>query len=429
MSDLFREQAIIHKSHRFHGTVLLARTWSYPALTLLFCAIIAAVIAFALNFGFSRKETVSGMLVPERGTVRLATPQAGVVTRLFMREGQPVRPGDPLYLLSGERTSAAGATQAAVNTTLQARIAHLNRELAQQGQQHGNKGQELERRLANLQASLAQIHAELALRRQKVQILREVSRNVADLAKEGAVSRNTAGDKAAELLEQEARISALELERLAMQREIGTLGASRADLPLQSGREASQLQRDIEALKQQASESEARRELLVRAEQAGRIAAIVLDEGQAVTADQRVASLLPDGNMLEAELYAPTRAAGFIRPGTEVLLRYDAFPYQKFGQFKGRVREISQATVALGEVQRASGGGTAAGNGAAGMPGTGAGEPVYRIRVRLDAQQIAAGGQARVLMPGMQLGATLVLEQRTLAEWALEPLLGIKGRL
>ena len=417
MSDLFREQAVNHKSHRFHGTVLLARTWRYPALTLLFCAIVAAVIAFALNFGFTRKETVTGMLVPERGTVRLATPQAGVVTRLFVREGQQIRPGDPLYLLSGERTSAAGATQAAVNTTLQARIAHLNRELAQQGQQRGNKDQELERRLANLQASLAQIHAELALRRQKAQIMREVSRNVADLAKDGAVSRNAASDKAAELMEQEARISALELERLAMQREIGSLGASRTDLPLQSGREASQLLRDIEALKQQASESEARRELLVRAEQPGRIAAIVLDEGQAVTADQRVASLLPEGSVLEAELYAPTRAAGFIRPGTEVLLRYDAFPYQKFGQFKGRVREISQATVALGEVQR----------GAAG--GTGISEPVYRIRVRLDAQQIGAGGQPRALMPGMQLGATLVLEQRTLAEWALEPLLGIKGRL
>lgn len=422
MSDLFREQAITHKSQRFHGTVLLARTWNYPALTLLFCAIIAAVIAFALNFGFTRKETVTGLLVPERGTVRLATPQAGVVTRLFVREGQQVRPGDPLYLLSGERTSAAGATEAAVNTTLQARITHLNRELEQQAQQHGNKGQDLQRRLANLQASLAQIHAELALRRQKVQIMQEVSRNVADLAKEGAVSRNAASDKAAELMEQEARISALELERLAMQREIGSLGASRADLPLQSGREASQLQRDIEALKQQASESAARRELLVRADQPGRIAAIVLDEGQAVTADQRVASLLPDGSVLEAELYAPTRAAGFLRPGTEVLLRYDAYPYQKFGQFKGRVREISQATVALGEVQRAAGGGAA-------NTGPGPGAPVYRIRVRLDAQHIAAAGQPRALMPGMQLGATLVLEQRTLAEWALEPLLGIKGRL
>ena len=64
MSALFREQAVNHKTQRFHGTIVLARTWGYPALTLFFCAIIAAIAAFALNFGFTRKETVSGMLVP-----------------------------------------------------------------------------------------------------------------------------------------------------------------------------------------------------------------------------------------------------------------------------------------------------------------------------------------------------------------------------
>ncbi|MYN09931.1 HlyD family secretion protein [Pseudoduganella aquatica] len=428
MNSLFRDQAIHHKSHRLHGAVILARTWSYPALTLFFCCLIAAIVIFALYFGFSRKETVSGMLVPERGSVRLATPQAGVISRLYVGEGQAVRVGDPLYLLSSERTSASGATQAAINQSLQARIAHLRQELEQQGRQRGNKGEELAQRLASLDASLRQIDGELALRRQKVQIMREVSSNVADLARDGAVSRNAASDKAAELMEQQARIAALEGSRLATQRELVALAASRADLPLQSGREASQLQRDIEALKQAASESEAQRELLVRAGQPGRVAAIVLDQGQAVAADQRVASLLPQDSVLEAELYVPTRAAGFIRPGTEVLLRYDAFPYQKFGQYTGRVRQISQATAPFGELQRAAGY-AATGAGAAGAAALGAAEPVYRIRVRLDAQQITAAGQRRPLMPGMQLGATLVLEHRTLAEWALEPLLGMRGRL
>jgi membrane fusion protein len=428
MNSLFREQAIHHKAHRLHGAVILARTWSYPALTLFFCGLIAAIIIFALHFGFSRKETVSGMLVPERGSVRLATPQAGVISRLYVGEGQAVRAGDPLYLLSSERTSASGATQAAINQSLQARIAHLRQELEQQGRQRGNKGEELALRLASLDASLRQIDGELALRRQKVQIMHEVSSNVAELARDGAVSRNAASDKAAELMEQEARIAALEGSRLATQRDLVALAASRADLPLQSGREASQLQRDIEALKQAASESEAQRELLVRAGQPGRVAAIVLDQGQAVAADQRVASLLPQDSVLEAELYVPTRAAGFIRPGTEVLLRYDAFPYQKFGQYTGRVRQISQATAPFGELQRAAGY-AATGAGAAGAAALGAAEPVYRIRVRLDAQQINAAGQRRPLMPGMQLGATLVLEHRTLAEWALEPLLGMRGRL
>ncbi|MES2264615.1 MAG: HlyD family efflux transporter periplasmic adaptor subunit [Pseudomonadota bacterium] len=419
MSDLFREEAIAHKSQRFHGAVILTRTWSYPALTAFFCAIMLAVITFALTFGFTRKETVSGMVVPDHGLIRLAAPQSGLVTRIHVAEGQAVRAGDALFVLSSERTSVQGDTQAAVNDTLASRIEHLRRELDQQGLQTGNKQLELGQRLDNLGASLRQLDGELVLQRRKVQIVRDLSSRFTELAAEGGVTQNAASQKAAELIEQEARLSALELQRLGLQRELAVLVASRTDLPLQTGREASQLRRGIEELKQQATESEAKRQLVVRADQTGRVAGIVVDQGQAVTAEQRIATLLPDGSKLEAELYVPTRAAGFVHAGTEVLLRYDAYPYQKFGQFRGRVREISLTTIPLGELQR---------NGASPQL-AGSSEPVYRVRVQLDAQDVMAAGRAHALKPGMQLSATLVLEHRTLAEWALEPLLGMSGRL
>lgn len=126
-----------------------------------------------------------------------------------------------------------------------------------------------------------------------------------------------------------------------------------------------------------------------------------------MSGEQHLASLLPQGSKLEAELYVPTRAAGFVRPGTKVLLRYDAFPYQKFGQFKGQVSEVSMTTIPLAELKPAA-----------------SSEPVYRVRVSLDNQS-----QPSALKPGVQLSATLVLERRTLMEWIFEPLLGISGSL
>ncbi len=232
-----------------------------------------------------------------------------------------------------------------------------------------------------------------------------------DLAEAGAVTKNAAQDRAAELIEQESRLAAIGLERMELQRQIAALTASRADLPLQSARDASQLKRNIEELQQQLTESEVRREVQVRADQAGKVAGIVVNPGQSVTPGQRMASLLPSGSALEAELYAPTRAAGFVRPGTEVLVRYDAFPYQKFGMFRGKVREVSLNAIPSNELARS---------------GT---EPVYRIRVQLDAQHVAAAGGSHALKPGMQLSASLVLERRTLAEWVLAPLYGMAGRL
>lgn len=392
--------------------VVLARTWSYAALTVFLCGIVAALVLFTFFFGFTRKETVSGVVVLDRGIIRMAAPQAGVVTQIHAREGDIVSAGDVVFVLTSERTSEKGGTQASISDALALRIAHLHKELEQQGIQSNNKGQEIGSRLNSLKASLKQLDGELALQQRKTDIIRKLSSDLAALAAEGSIPSNVASQKAAELLEQEVRLSAMSGQRLTLQRDIAALTALRGDLPLQSSRDASQIQRDIEELKQQTSESEAKRELVMRADTAGRLTGIVVVPGQAISAEQRLASLLPKESKLEAELYVPTRAAGFVRPGTDVLLRYDAFPYQKFGQFRGQVREVSLTTIPLSELQTA---GTA--------------EPVYRVRVRLEAQDVMSAGRPYALKPGMQLSATLVLERRTLIEWVLEPLLGMSGRL
>lgn len=425
MSRLFRPEAVEHKNQRLHGVVVLAYTWSTTTLTIFFGGIVIALVLFAVNYGFTRKETVSGVVVPDRGVIRLAAPQAGIVTRIQAKEGDLLQVGDPVFVLTSERTSAKGDTQATINDALSSRMTHLRMELEQQGIQSNNKGQEIASRLNNLNASLKQLDGELVLQRRKTEIARDLSANLNSLAAEGSVAKNAASQKAAELLEQEVRASAIEGQRLGVLRDIAALSALRSDLPLQSSREASELKRSLEELKQQASESEAKRQLVVRAEETGRLAGIVVDQGQAVSVEQRLASLLPKDSKLEAELYVPTRAAGFVRPGMEVLLHYDAFPYQKFGQFHGRVRDVSLTTISLGELQLSSGMTPTA----AGRSAVAASEPVYRVRVRLDKQDVMAAGSLHALKPGMQLSAVLVLEHRTLAEWVLEPLIGMSGRL
>ena len=68
-------------------------------------------------------------------------------------------------------------------------------------------------------------------------------------------------------------------------------------------------------------------------------------------------TLVPAGALLEARLYGPSRAIGFVRPGQRVLLRYDAYPHQKFGHYAGTVTAVSRATVSPGELAGLSAGG------------------------------------------------------------------------
>jgi membrane fusion protein len=145
------------------------------------------------------------------------------------------------------------------------------------------------------------------------------------------------------------------------------------------------------------------------------VATLLAAPGQAVVAGQTLATLLPAGAALQAELWVPTRAAGFVHPGTPVWLRVDAFPYARFGQLPAHVREVSRSAVHAGELGES--------DGAAAPPG----QDVFRVIVTLDTVPADAAPAWRAsLKAGMRVQASLVAERRTLLQWALEPLAALR---
>jgi len=142
----------------------------------------------------------------------------------------------------------------------------------------------------------------------------------------------------------------------------------------------------------------------------GMVATWLYKPGQAVQTGAPLLTLVPGDGALEAELLVPSRAIGFIDPGDTVLLRYHAYPYQKFGHQQGRVRQISRSPVnsVIGDEAALA-------------------ESFYRISVSLEQQAIMAYGKSEALKPGMVLDADILGERRSLIEWILEPLYSIQG--
>ena len=158
---------------------------------------------------------------------------------------------------------------------------------------------------------------------------------------------------------------------------------------------------------QQRTQTEAQSTYVVTATVAGRIVALPVQRGQTVAPGASLAVVTPQGSTLEAELYAPSRAAGFVREGQEVRLLYQAFPHQKFGTGEGTVTSVSRTVLAPSEVA---------------IPGLQVQEPVFRVRVALARDSVSAYGETLPLQPGMLLSADVVIDRRSLLEWLLDPL-------
>ena len=416
MSGLFRREVLESQRSSWIGEIQLVRPVS---VTLLTCAVVLAVLAVGafLALGeYTRKVRVSGVLVPDRGVIRLLPPQDAVVVERRVAEGARVRAGDVLFVLSLDRAAAAGDTQAVVQRTLAERERSLRGAVEQQQALLASQAAALERRRADLLRDRDALDAEAALLAQRIALAQQAQARLESLRGDNFVSAAQVQAKAEEVLGLQAQRQAQLRQRSAHEREIAALDAQRRELPLQAASRIGEIERERAELAQKSAESESRRSLVVRAPQDGVVSAVLASPGQAVGSAAALASLVPADSALQAHLYAPSSAVGFLRAEQSVLLRYHAFAYQKFGHQRGRIEQVSLAPLQAAEL--------------AALPWAGAAhEPMYRITVTLERQQIPAYGALQPLAPGMQLDADVPIERRKLYEWLLEPVLGMAGRV
>ena len=418
MGSLFRPEALEHRDRDWLGSIQLTRPVSLSLLTW-FAVLVAAAVATYLVLGeYTRKARVSGYLVPDRGVIRLVAPQPATVVESHAADGRSVRRGDVLFVLDIGQATLSGDTQAAVQSSLALRERSLHGAARQRTQLEQSQLDALDRQIDAMRREFDSMAAETDLQRQRLALAQQAQAQFESLRNQNFVSAAQVRAKAEEVLNVRAQVQGLERQRAAHQREIASLQAQRRDLPLRAQAAQGEIDRDLAALAQQAAESEARQRVVVRAPEDGVLSGVLAEPGQAVTPAVALASLLPAGARLQAQLFAPSSAVGFVRADQTVELRYQAFPYQKFGHQSGEVVQVSRSPLQASELAGLS------------LPAAASagGEPLYRITVRLDRQSVAAYGQAQPLAPGMQLEADVLLDRRRLIEWLFEPVLGIAGR-
>ena len=222
-----------------------------------------------------------------------------------------------------------------------------------------------------------------------------------------------ARQKLDEVTDQEIKLQALKRTRSQVDRDLSAARMEEPSIQLRSSGQVDQVARQLSELQESLAGAEARRETVIKAPVSGTVTNIAVVQGQSVPADTPLATVLPKGSGLHVELLVPSRAIGFIQKGQQVVLRYEAFPHERFGQYKGVVTEIGRNVWSPGEK----------------IGPLTVKEPVYRVDVKLERQSVAALGTEIALRPGMLVNADILLERRTLLEWLFEPVLQLRGRL
>lgn len=414
MAQLFRPESLQSRAQAWLGRPVVISRIPIAVFAVFSIGFVVALGLFVSFADYTRRVRVEGLVLPQDGLTRVTAPQPGWVTELRVGEGQQVRRGDVLYRIGIDVTTSLGATQGAVAHILSAQRDELAGMLDRMTRMRALEKQTIQTRLADLDREIPQIDEQLRLLDATIAEFSGFADRQRDLMERGIAVSAEYEQRLRAFYAERAQRPALRRDRVQTESRLHDLRAQLAAFDLETEAQATEIRRQILGIDQQISESEARREVAVTAPRDGTVTGIITLAGQTVGAGTPLLTIVPGGRPLVAQLLAPGSSIGFVREGMPVLLRYRAFPYQKFGQYPGRITVISRANLGpdgMGELR----------------PGGQDAPVLYRITVQPDLPHVNAYGHAEMLQAGMEVEAHLLVETRPLYQWILEPVYGLRG--
>ena len=362
---------------------------------------------------YARTEISKGMLVTDVETAKIIALHPGIVTRIAVIEGQTVRRGQLLATVKVDQQYAEGSSAAqeglnAINA--QQQLGTLQVVAAQVRGRSERVG--FAANIASSRAQYTNVQGQIAIQKSVLASLINTYERYKPIAAKGFISQTQMDVREQQILGARQQLSQLQQQLIILETSGAEAAAQLGKSEAEEDTQANSARSSVEGFRAQRSQLRAQQFYVLAAPIDGVVTALQSGVGRTVDASVPLMTVVPAEAVVHADLYAPSRAIGFVHRGEEVRLLYDAFPYERFGSFKGTVRAVSR--VALDPRQLDA-------------PFK-VDEPVYRVSVTPDAQRVNGYGEAIKLQPGMTLSANIILERRTFLEWILEPLNAVMKR-
>ncbi len=410
---LFRRQAVEANRTRLYGTVIIATPFSYWIISVFLLSIIAAAVFFGANSSFARIQPVRGVITPTDGLTAVRAPTAGTLREFSLREGDIITAGQDLgQIFIHQEVALQGTRMQAELDRIAERIESATRQREQIARVNETELDVIGQDTARIMPRIASNERVLALQRAAYVEMEEAFALRRDLAERNLLPAATLANERMQLFAAEQQIIEAEAEIADLRNSLSVLAAREKETAARGELSILQIEAELESLFSEQEILKGSQAFRITSNSAGRATAVVVKDGDAVQAGEPLFSVLPLNENLEAELYVPSRAIGFVELGLPVRLLIDAFPYQQFGTIGGAITDIS-TTVLQPATQDLM---------------TPVDEPVFRVKVRLLETNINASGADYPVQIGMALTGNIVLESRTLLAWVLAPVLSVMNR-
>ncbi len=407
--SLFRPEVSAHRAGRLQGSVNLATPVSWQLLTLLLFVTVALTLSLLAFGSFSRVESASGTVTLDKGVASIVASRNGTIVSVSVTEGQRVTAGQALLSVRAEEALAGGTTAPErVRNALRRQDVQLQTQGLQTARAADADRARTRAQIDGINAELAQLETQRTDQDRLIQAAQTDFDRAKGIAERGYVSKRDLDARETVLISRHQQLAQLNQLIAAKRSSVIEAQRSLAQTSATADVQVASTEATRASLNQQLAEADQASGYVITSPFDGEVTALIAKAGQPAATERQLMMIVPVGSTLRAELYVPTSAAAFVRPGQEIRLAVDAFPYATFGTVQATVTSVSGAAVM--------------------RPGVQGDTPAYIVTAALSQPSVHAYGKRWRLLPGMTLTGRIVTERRSLLRWLFEPFFAVRNR-
>lgn len=415
---IFRLEVINRQKAEWRGRALLIRGLPPSIVTLLCALFVVLFIAFLTCFGYTRRIEVSGEVITYPHAITIYSSQQGYISDVFVKVGDQVKAGDPIYSINVSRQTTSGNVSTETVSVLKKQLANIDEIIARLKKNKETTLSTLQDQLAQYEKTHQQTLRLIASVRHGVGQMREGMNSYESYRRRGLITKDQLNNQRFMFYQQQSNLQSLSSQSSQEMLQISQLRS-------QIATRAAELDNDItrnvyqrNELQRQLIESDASATVIVFSQGAGRVESLSVTPGQMVSNGSALAQLQPQEEIrYNMVLWVPDSALPYVKLHDTVNIRYAAFPAEKFGQFPGVIESISTVPASREELLSYS---------SAPKENAGAVGSYYKVVVGLKDTAISDKGQTLRLSGGLQAKTLVFLDTRKLYQWMFMPFYEVK---
>lgn len=374
------------------------------------CLIVAAFlfVTILMTGRYADKIDVQGE-IKRNNSVMIYAENSGIVDKVYKAVGGQVTKGELLFKISNNSSNYSSDSElSSVKQRLDALYDLIDAEKNNFNSVKRDKEKEIDstlKRISITSTELNKLKLGLELVKKDITILESKASRFNKLVKAGAISLDTYNDVVMKLQQRLGDKNRFDIEIITKSKEIIEYNVS-IDRAHTSIREAeTTYQRQLEALNDRRLSLEKSEFYYIYAPASGVISYSSVNEYQAIRDGEQLGTISNSvDSELFVELYTDSRAMSYLGLNREVVIRVDAFPYEKFGVLKGHVLSVSPAK----------------------MKNT-SDKNMFNVKVKIINIEQIRNIEISWLKDGMTISATYSGPELSLIEWLFLPVLkGVK---